>query len=192
VTRRARASASVDEGDSRALLRTVVPAYAELKHGVRARIPRLAVLRDYRTLPILHVRVPSRAVLERAAADPAVAGIAANSEYRALLDQSLALVNQPAAVAAGHTGAGTAVAVIDSGVDHTREDFGDCSLGPGTGSCKVVVSEEFAPPDGQLDDAVLHGTNVAGIVAGVAPDAKILALDVSTGTSRSAPTCWTR
>jgi Ca2+-binding RTX toxin-like protein len=173
----ARASASVDD-DSRELLRRIVPAYDRLKSDVRSRIPQLQVLGDYRTLPILHVRVRSRAVLERAAADPSVVGIAANGEYRPLLTQSLALVNQPAAIAAGHTGAGTAVAVIDSGVDHTRSAFGDCSGGAGTGTCKVVVSQDFAPNDGRLDDPILHGTNVAGIVVGVAPDTSILALDV--------------
>jgi Ca2+-binding RTX toxin-like protein len=177
----ARARASIRDGDSRALLRSVVPAYARLKRGVRARIPRLDVVRDYQTLPILHVRVPSLAVLERAAADPSVVGIAANSEYRAFLGESLPLINQPAAVAAGYTGASTSVAVLDSGVDHTRADFGDCAAGPGTGTCTVVVSEEMARPDGRFDDAILHGTNVAGIVVGVAPDTKILALDVFDG-----------
>lgn len=175
------ARASIGNGDSRALLGAVVPAYAELKRAIRARIPQLAVVRDYRTLPILHVRVPSPAVLERVAADPSVVGIAANGEHRAFLGESLPLVNQPAALAAGHTGAGTSVAVLDSGVDHTRADFGDCSAGPGTGTCRVAVSEEMAPPDGRLDDPVLHGTNVAGIVVGVAPDARILALDVFDG-----------
>jgi Ca2+-binding RTX toxin-like protein len=174
----ARARASIPDGNSRALLRSVVPAYAELKRAVRARIPRLDVEHDYQTLPILHVRIPSRAVLERAAADPSVVGIAANGAYRAFLGESLPLINQPAAVAAGHTGAGTAVAVLDSGVDHTRDDFGDCSAGPGTETCAVVVSEEMARPDGRFDDPVLHGTNVAGTVVGVAPDTKILALDV--------------
>jgi subtilisin family serine protease len=177
----ARARASTHGGNSRALLRAVVPAYAELKLALRTRVPQLAVVRDYRTLPILHVRVRSPAVLDRAAADPSVAAIAANGEYRAFLDESLPLVNQPTAIAAGWTGAGTAVAVLDSGVDHTHADFGDCSAGPGTGTCKVVASEEMAPPDGRLDDPVLHGTNVAGIVVGVAPDTKIVALDVFDG-----------
>lgn len=172
------ARASIRDGDSRALLRSVVPAYAQLKRGVRTRIRRLDVVHDYQTLPILHVRVPSAAVLERVASDPSVVGIAPNSEYRAFLGESLPLINQPAAVAAGYTGAGTAVAVLDSGVDHTRADFGNCSAGPGTEMCKVAVSEEMARPDGRFDDPVLHGTNVASTVAGVAPDTKILALDV--------------
>jgi hypothetical protein len=45
---RARASSS---GDSRALLRTTVPAYRALKAGLRARLPGVTVLHDYRTLP---------------------------------------------------------------------------------------------------------------------------------------------
>jgi Ca2+-binding RTX toxin-like protein len=177
----ARARATVSAGDSRALLRSVVPAYRDLKDGVRSRLSEVTVLRDYRTLPILHVLLRSRAALDRAAADRAVVGIAANREYRAFLSQSLPLIGQPTAAAAGHTGTGTAVAVLDSGVDHTRSAFGNCSGGAGSAGCKVVVSQDFAPNDGQLDDAVLHGTNVAGIVLGVAPDTRILALDVFDG-----------
>jgi hypothetical protein len=51
--------------------------------------------------------------------------------------------------------------------------------------CKVVYAQDFAPGDGNLDDDNGHGTNVAGIVLGVAPGAKILALDVFTGESAS-------
>jgi Ca2+-binding RTX toxin-like protein len=178
---RARATA----GSSRALLGSVVPAYRDLKEGVRSRLPQITVLRDYRTLPILHVLLRSRAELDRAAVDRAIVGIAANREYRATLAESLPLIGQPTAAAAGHTGTGTAVAVLDSGVDHTRSAFGNCSGGAGSAGCKVVVSRDFAPPDGQLDDSVLHGTNVAGIVVGVAPDTGILALDVFDGSAAS-------
>jgi hypothetical protein len=181
----ARARATVSAGDSRALLRSVVPAYRDLKDGVRSRLSEVTVLGEYRTLPILHVLLPSRAALDRAADDRAVVGVAANREYRAFLSQSLPLIGQPTAAAAGHTGTGTAVAVLDSGVDHTRSAFGNCSGGPGSAGCKVVVSQDFAPNDGQLDDAVLHGTNVAGIVVGVAPDTVILALDVFDGDAAS-------
>lgn len=172
---RARAAAPPD--DSRALLRSVVPSYRELKAGVRSRLADVTVLRDYRTLPILFVRLPSEAVLERAASDPAVAGISANRTLQPMLIESLPLIGQPAAAAAGHTGAGTAVAVLDSGVDYTRAAFGSCSA-PGEPGCRVVLAQDFAPDDGELDDTVLHGTNVAGIVAAVAPETQILSLDV--------------
>jgi len=172
------AARAASVGDSRALLRSVVPGYRALKDDVRARMPNLLVLRDYRSLPILHVRLSSRAELRRVAADPAVIGVAADRRYQTTLTQSLPLIGQPAAAGAGHTGANTAVAVLDSGVDFNRPAFGNCAGGPGSAGCKVVLAQDTAPDDGQLDDAILHGTNVAGIVVGVAPDTQILAYDV--------------
>lgn len=169
-------------GDSQALLRSVVPSYRALKDGVRSRLPNLTVLRDYRTLPILFVRLSSRDALARVAADPAVIGIAANRRYRPTLTQSLPLINQPAAVAAGHTGAGTAVAVLDTGLNFNDAAFGNCAGGPGSAGCRVLVAQDFAPNDGQLDDDG-HGTNVSGIVAGVAPGTSLLGLDVFDGAS---------
>jgi Ca2+-binding RTX toxin-like protein len=176
-------------GDSRALLRTVVPEYRMMKAGLRARAPELRVLDDYRTLPVLFVRLGSRAELARLRADPSVVGIGADRREKASLTQSLPLIGQPAAAAAGFTGGGTAVAVLDSGLDYTRSAFGSCSS-PGTPGCKVVVAQDFAPDDGMRDDpaAGLHGTNVSGIIAGVAPDVKLLGLDVFNGLSSSTST----
>lgn len=174
----ARASSA---GDSAAVLRAVVPAYRDLKASVLSRLS-LVVLSDYRTLPILHVRLDSKAALRLAAADPAVVGIAANRRYRALLTQSLPLIGQPTVASQGHTGAGTAVAVLDTGLNYTNAAFGTCAGGPGSAGCRVVVAQDFAPDDGSLDDNG-HGTNVSGIVAGVAPDTKLLGLDVFDGAS---------
>jgi Ca2+-binding RTX toxin-like protein len=169
-------------GGSTALLRSTVPAYRGLKDALRSRMPGLRVLRDYRTLPILLVRVGSRAELARLTADPAVAGVGADRRHAPTLAQSLPLIGQPTVAAAGHTGAGVSVAVLDTGVDYTRSAFGDCSGGPGSAGCKVADAQEFAPNDGQLDDpAIMHGTNVAGIVVGVAPDSRVLAYDVFDG-----------
>ncbi|HEY7660548.1 MAG TPA: S8 family serine peptidase [Actinomycetota bacterium] len=169
-------------GGSRALLRAVVPAYGSLKDDLSARFPGIRVLRDYRTLPILHVVFRSQDQLDRAAADPSVAGIAANRTLRASLTESLALIGQPAAAASGFTGDGTAVAVLDTGLDFTRAAFGTCPT-PGAPGCRVIIAQDFAPDDGLLDDPGQgrHGTNVAGIVAGVAPDADLLGLDVFDG-----------
>jgi hypothetical protein len=169
-------------GDSRALLRRTVPAYRSLKASVHVRVSGLDVLQDYRALPVELVRIDSRRQLARLRSDPAVIGIGANRRDRAELSQSLPLIGQPAAAAAGNTGAGTAVAVLDSGVDFTRAAFGSCS-GPGTPGCKVVVAQDFAPDDGMRDDpaAGFHGTNVSGIVVGVAPGTEVLGLDVFNG-----------
>jgi subtilisin family serine protease len=91
------------------------------------------------------------------------------------------------------TGAGTVIAVVDSGVDLTHEDlqgklvagatFADC--GPGGGPCG---NGDWEGRDGVAQDNDTHGTHVAGIaaaatgngigIAGVAPDAKIMPVKV--------------
>ncbi len=140
----------------------------------------LEVVTEYSALPILHLRVHSAAALARLSSHAKVLSIDENRvSYRSLV-QSLPLIRRNDPGVAGHIGTGRTVAVLDSGVDYTRSAFGSCSA-PG-GSCKVVAAQDFAPSDGSLDDDG-HGTNVAGIVLGVAPGARIAALDVFTGDS---------
>lgn len=144
------------------------------------------VVRDYSHLPMAFMRVPNRRALERLLSHADVVRVYENRRAVPTLAQSLLLINEPAAAAAGKLGTGTTVAVIDTGVDYTRPDFGDCSGGPGSPSCRVSHFQNFAGNDGALDaNFLLHGTNVAAIAAGVAPGAKIAALDVSTGNSLS-------
>lgn len=134
------------------------------------------VLKRYEQLPMLALRVRSRAALERLAARPEVVEIYENRRYFPQLGQSLPLIGQPAAAAAGFTGAGTTVAVIDTAVTYTDAAFGCTSPGVPAG-CKVAVAVEFVPDTGAADDNG-HGTNVAAIVVGAAPGARIAALDV--------------
>lgn len=96
--------------------------------------------------------------------------------------ESLPLINAQKAHEAGFTGTGTAVAVLDSGGDWKRAAFGPCTEpNAPQGNCRVVFAKDFAPDDGVLDDRILHGTNVSGIVAGVAPGTKLIILDVFAG-----------
>lgn len=135
----------------------------------------LEILHDYSLLPILHVHIKSAGALNRITRHGKVLSVDENTPNKHFLSQSLPLINQQQASTSGYRGGGATVAVLDTGVDYTRVAFGSCTA-PG-GACKVVYATDFAPADSSLDDNG-HGTNVAGITLGVAPDAKIAALDV--------------
>jgi subtilisin family serine protease len=141
------------------------------------------VLEDYQALRLAFVRVHSPEALSALLEDPQVIGFGANGKAEAALVESLPLIRQPAIAALGFRGAGTSVAVLDTGVDFTRAAFGSCTAPGSPAGCRVPFSWDFAPNDGVLDNNGFHGTNVAGIAAGVAPDTKILALDVFNGAS---------
>lgn len=78
-----------------------------------------------------------------------------DGKRKAVLDHSVPQIGAPAAWAAGYTGAGVTVAVLDTGVDQTHPDLAD----------REVAEANFAgTPDDQ--DHFGHGTHVASIVAG--------------------------
>ncbi|MCB1918368.1 MAG: S8 family serine peptidase [Candidatus Competibacteraceae bacterium] len=135
----------------------------------------LTIQNDYEYLPLFTARVRSPAALRALLRQDGVKAVHSNIRLRHMLRESLPLIRQPEVIAQGGGGAGATVAVLDTGVDYSKQDFGSCAA-PG-GVCKVVYAQDFAPDDGALDDND-HGTNVAGIVLGVAPSARIAALDV--------------
>ena len=134
---------------------------------------------DFEVLPATAVRVRSEAALLKLAGSAATLSVRLDKQNHADLAQSLPLIRQPQVVQAGRTGAGTSVAVLDTGTDFGADAFGACEHAGDMG-CRVAFAHDFAPDDGDLDDNG-HGTNVAGIVAGVAPGTDILALDVFDG-----------
>ena len=90
---------------------------------------------------------------------------------RASLDHSVPQIGAPQAWAAGYTGAGTKVAVLDTGIDVTHPDLDDA----------VAAAQDFTGSATGTDDHFGHGTHVASIITGdgdpykgVAPDAKLL------------------
>ena len=138
------------------------------------------VRKDYRHIPMSFVRIRDSDALAALLERQGVLAVYEDVKLYPTLAQSLPLLGQPQVEQVmGRTGEGAVVAVLDSGVDYTRAEFGSCAA-PGAAGCRVVFARDFAPEDGQRD-ANGHGTWVAGTVAGIAPGAGIAALDVFDG-----------
>lgn len=86
------------------------------------------------------------------------------SEYRATA--GAVSMNALAAYSRGATGQGIRVGVIDSGIDLQSEEFGDCSGGAGTGTCRILASSRDTAGNANIDDVGGHGTAVAFTIAG--------------------------
>ena len=126
----------------------------------------LKLIQDYKHLPLAFVRIRNKRALERLANRSEVKSLSLNNKFYPHLSQSLPFINHGDMCACDYGGTDTVVAVLDTGVEYTRPTFGSCS-NPGDPDCKVILAPEIAPQDDELDaSAVLHGTNVAGIVLG--------------------------
>ena len=143
---------------------------------------RLTSLRTYEQLPLMNVRVDSPEALAALEADESVVAVVEDRAMEAFdsAPVNLVQVGQPAAAAAGNLGAGSTVAVLDTGTDYKRAPF-NCTAAGTPAACPVVYAKDFAVDDRALDTGSYHGTNVSGIVLSVAPAAKIVALDVFDG-----------
>lgn len=157
----------------RSLKQTVVEA---------ARNKKITIDDAFSHLPVLKVTAKNLADLVALANDPNVVSISEDVKFKFNSTANLNLIKQPEAASKGFLGAGTSVAVLDTGLDYKRAAFGSCTS-PNTpaNTCRVAHVQDFAPTDNTLDDSTLHGTNVAGIVAAVAPGAKLIGLDVFDG-----------
>jgi len=123
----------------------------------------------------------SREVEESLRTLPEVRRLWRDSERRALLDKSVPLTGADRVWSdLGVTGKGVVVGVVDSGIDYRHADLGGC-LGP---ECRVKGGYNFVAKNTNPMDDNGHGTHVAGTIAanglmkGVAPDAKLLAIKV--------------
>jgi len=184
-------------------------AIARAQDAVRARLAGLParISHTYTIIPALAATVDATALRALAAA-PEVVSISRDRPLPPLMDRSNAIIGAPAAWAAGYTGAGQTVAVLDTGVDKnhpflagqvvaeacfstTYAPFGATSLCPGGAASSTAPG---AGEDCGSIDGCSHGTHVAGTVAGkptsvninganvtlsgVAPEAKLIAIQV--------------
>ncbi len=145
-------------------------------------------VRDYPHLPLSLWHLASPAALARLRGDPAVRAVFFNGHaFAVAAPADLAMIEQPAAATAGASGAGTTVAVIDTGIDLTNPAFlsnpasGNCTV-LGQNGCRVIYDQIFYP--GAAND-VGHGTNVSGVVAEIAPAASLAMLNVFNGAGAS-------
>jgi subtilisin family serine protease len=170
--------------DNAATSAQLAAAYAQRKAQVLGGLQRadLQLLRDYSHLPQLLLRVQSAAALRALAALPGVRALYVQQVHQAVLAQSLPLIGQPAAALAGLQGSGATVAVIDDGIDLFNPAFGGCTAPGLPASCRVVANPTFVT-GATPNTSSAHGTNVAATVLGVAPQARVAAINVfrSTG-----------
>ena len=98
------------------------------------------------------------ALTDGAATRTAAAGVSTiwlDGKHKATLDHSAPQIGAPTAWAAGYTGAGVTVAVLDTGVDQTHPDLAD----------REIAEANFSGMPDNVDHSG-HGTHVASILAG--------------------------
>jgi len=123
--------------------------------------------------------------LEKLKRDYNVKEIHISKKGRYLLDSTVPLINADDVVNIGLSGQGKTTCVIDSGIDFSHPDFGDCNEAKfNAGNCnKIIDGFDFINNDATPEDVVGHGTFVASvatgngsIIKGVAPDSKLVIL----------------
>ncbi|NDD64071.1 MAG: hypothetical protein EBZ36_08855, partial [Acidobacteria bacterium] len=151
-------------------------------------------IKDFDYLPYAAMLVNTTGI-ESLRASPDVLDVEEDALHRVSLSQSVAMIGADKAWSSGYTGAGQAVAIIDTGVDKSHPFLAGkvvaeaCYSTNGSGStsfCPGGVASSTATDSGvpcSVSGDCSHGTHVAGIAAGkganfsgVARDASIIAI----------------
>lgn len=139
----------------------------------------IPVRHTYDLLPAVATLLPMTQV-DALTDDPEVEMIYPDLPVHTMLDQSVPIIRAPQVWAAGVTGRGVTVAIVDTGVDGDHPDLAG----------RLVTTKDFSGEG--FKDNNGHGTHVAGIVAGsgaasngkyrgVAPEATLIAAKVLKG-----------
>ena len=185
-----------------ALVRQLQATFLQRKTGIIR-----TVNRQFTLFPMIAATV-STSGIATLQADPLVESVQIDRLSTVNLNNSTELIGAAAANSAGYGGGGATVAVLDTGVDKnhpflagqviqeacfssTDSQYGSTSVCPGGVTQSSDVDSGLPCPVNF--DGCAHGTHVAGIVAGnrmyvngatisgVAPDAKIIAVQVFSG-----------
>ncbi len=160
-----------DPADRAELVLAVRDTIADAKQRLGAALgDRATLVADFAFVPSLALRFRSEEALVAAARLPLVSSIRLERLGTPTLDQSLDVINAREVQQAGHRGQGTYVAVLDTGVDVDgfRAWFPDGS---------VPILHRAADADGSAL-AHGHGTHVASTVLGVAPETRVISVDI--------------
>ena len=143
---------------------------------------------DFSHLPLAVMHFEKFEGIKKILQEKGVVAVYENRPLYAKLTESLPLIGQSAvANVMGRKGSGASVAVLDTGLNYTRSEFGSCSA-PGVPSGCLVKAEYFAAGVSNTtsgSDDVGHGTEVAAVVAATAPQVGLIAVHVFNGGSAS-------
>jgi subtilisin len=157
--------------------------------------PDPASVKRFRAAPYLAIEADA-ALLEQLERLPQVSAVEEDVAHPPLLFESAVLVGGPAASGAGFTGAGQAIAILDTGVDTAHPFLAGRVVAEACFSTTSATSTSLCPDGASMSTApgsgsscplagCEHGTHVAGIAAGkaeefsgVAPEAALIAIQV--------------
>ncbi|SDJ23060.1 S8 family peptidase [Nonomuraea jiangxiensis] len=177
-------TALAEQGQADTTARSIPLILTYREHATKAAIPQVEQVRALESLNGAGVSLAKDqaaqfgGALSRLAAAPrtkaaspldGVAKIWLDRKVESVLDRSVPQINAPAAWQAGFDGAGTTVAILDSGIDTSHPDLAG----------RVTAERDFSD-EGSTKDLNGHGTHVAATVGGagerkgVAPGARIV------------------
>lgn len=114
---------------------------------------------------------------------PYIKEVHMDREVHALVESSKKTIGAATEQIPGHNGSGITIAIIDTGVDYTHPDFGNCSrVQYLEGSCeKFIPGYDYVNIDSDPMDDAGHGTHCASIAGGskgIAPESTIVPFKV--------------